>query len=140
MPGAPFSPTRFILLCLYRKPQPEKPRRAHTTGPKPTQLKTPIQKTQSKTPTPKPRTLNNHKWANIRKNYKEKTWEKIQMPGNLSLLIIYHPKLLYIWAVYHFLFEQQERLCALQKFEVFTCTLQEIQNYFGKWFLKGDHT
>ena len=31
--NAPFFP-RFILFCLYRKPQPQKPRRPHTTGPK----------------------------------------------------------------------------------------------------------
>ena len=59
---------RVILLCLYREPKPKKPRRPHTTGPKPHQLKAPTPKTQNKTPTPKPQTPNHHKWAKIRKN------------------------------------------------------------------------
>ena len=46
---------RIILLCLYREPQPKKPRRPQTTGPKPHQLKTTTPKTQYKTPTPKPK-------------------------------------------------------------------------------------
>ena len=37
-------------------PNPKKPRRPHTTGPKPQQLKAPTPKTQNKTPTPKPPT------------------------------------------------------------------------------------
>ena len=52
---------RVILLCLYREPKPKKPRRPHTTGPKPHQLKAPTPKTQNKTPTPKPQTPNHHK-------------------------------------------------------------------------------
>mgnify|MGYP001800369971 CR=1 FL=1 len=43
---------RFILLCLHREPQPKKPRRPLTTGPKPHQLRTQIPNTQSKTTTP----------------------------------------------------------------------------------------
>ena len=41
---------RVILSCLYREPQPKKPRGPHTAGPKPHQMETPT--TQYKTPTP----------------------------------------------------------------------------------------
>ena len=56
-----FFPRVILFLCLYREPQPKKPRRPHTTGLKPHQLKTPTPKTQYKTPTPKPQTPNHHK-------------------------------------------------------------------------------
>ena len=44
-PLAPFFFLRVIHLCLFREPQPKKPRRPHTTGPNPHQLKTPTPKT-----------------------------------------------------------------------------------------------
>ena len=65
---APFF-RRVILLCSNREPQPKKPRRSNTTGPKPHQLKTPTPKTQYKTPTLKPQTtINEQKEGNIMKN------------------------------------------------------------------------
>ena len=64
-----------LFFCVYvESPNSKKPRMPPTTGPKPHQLKTPTSKTQSNTPTPKPK--NHHKWAKIRKFYKELPWEK----------------------------------------------------------------
>ena len=50
---------RFILLCLYREPRLETPRRPYNTGLKPNQLKTPTPKSLTKTQTPPP---NHQKW------------------------------------------------------------------------------
>ena len=52
-----FFPGLFFYVYI-ESPIPKKPRRLHTTGPKPHQLKTPTPKTQYKTPTPKPQTPN----------------------------------------------------------------------------------
>ena len=58
---APFFPGIFF--CVYiESPNPKKPRRPHTKGSNPHQLKTPASKTQSKPPTP-----NYYRWAKIRK-------------------------------------------------------------------------
>ena len=65
---------RVVLLCSYKEPQPKNPRRPHTTGPKPYQLKTPTPKTQSKTPTPQPQTTINEQ--NKKKIKKNKTGKK----------------------------------------------------------------
>ena len=45
-------------------PNPKNPRKSHTTGPKPHQLKTLTTKAQSKTAKPQP--PNHHKWAKVR--------------------------------------------------------------------------
>ena len=47
---------RVILLCLYKEPKPQQPRKPYTTDPTPHQLKTPTQKTQFITPPPNPQT------------------------------------------------------------------------------------
>ena len=72
---------RVILLWLYSsQPKPQKkPRRPHTTGPKPHQLKTPT--TQSKTRTPKPQFPNHNKWLRVSKN--EKKVKRINLGKNI---------------------------------------------------------
>ena len=56
---APFFFPGLFLYVYIESPIPKKPRRLHTTGPKPHQLKTPTPETQYKTPTPKPQTAIN---------------------------------------------------------------------------------
>ena len=52
-----------------------KPRKPHTTSPKPNQLKTPIPKTKSKTQTPKPQaTINKQNWEKSIKNNRGKKY------------------------------------------------------------------
>ena len=55
IPGIIFFPVLFFHVYV-ESPDPKKPRRPHTTVPKPHQLKRPTLKTQLKTPKPQPQT------------------------------------------------------------------------------------
>ena len=70
-----FFPGLFLHVHI-ESTNPNKPRRPHTTGPRPHQLKTPTQKTQSKTPTPKTPTP---KPPKLRKSQKSNPGEKYSL-------------------------------------------------------------
>ena len=61
-----FFPGLFFYVYI-ESPNPKKPRRPHTTGTKPYQLKSLPPKNQSETQTPKPQPQEYHKQAKIRK-------------------------------------------------------------------------
>ena len=85
---------RFILRYLFREPQPQKkPRRPHTTGPTPHQLKTPTPKTRSKTTNLTPQyhnlqPLNHHKWAKMRNKSKNTPGKKYSVCQNGSSSVL----------------------------------------------------
>ena len=68
---APFFFPGLFFYVYIESPNPKNPEGPTPQAPNPINWKPQPKKTQNKTPTPKPQTPNHHKWAIIRKNYKE---------------------------------------------------------------------